>query len=372
MATPKFKIELLPDNNQQSNSDQREDLTSLFDARLISMIITDNRGFESDTIEMQLNDADGKLKLPKRKAKLAVTLGWSQIQATNKDSDDNIIGPNIKNVFLIDEVEHSGTPDLMTIRGRSAQNTEELEEKKEQSYENITLGDLIAIIAKRNNLAYRFDKDIGASQIFHMDQTQESDISFLTRMVDEAGGVVTVKNDIMLVFKKGKGLTVGGKIIPPAIIKRESGDKHRFFTSERTGYTGVQTYWYDYANPTKNPHKIIYKSQIDKSQIVLNGKNEKIKIIRYVYANKQSAEKAAESELNKIKQGTAQFTIELAKGRPDLFTEMPVIVEGFKTEIDSTNWTIIQCVHTLNRSAGFKTTVHLEIKLKDEIYYNEN
>jgi Phage protein D len=96
----------------------------------------------------------------------------------------------------------------------------------------------------------------------------------------------------------------------------------------------------------------------------------KIKELRYVYANEKSAIEAAKSELKKIEQGIAQFKLKLALGRPDLFTEMPVEVDGFKPEINSTKWTIAKCSHSLNKSGGFTTEVELEIKPEEESYEN--
>ncbi|WP_233420685.1 hypothetical protein [Xenorhabdus nematophila] len=64
-----------------------------------------------------------------------------------------------------------------------------------------------------------------------------------------------------------------------------------------------------------------------------------------------------------MQRGAAQFSITLAMGRADIYPEMPVQLEGFKKEIDGTDWTIVKVTHNLNDS-GFTTSLDLEIKLE--------
>ena len=262
MAKPYFKIILLDD-------EQREDITEKFDNRLISMTIVDKNGLEADTITIVIDDSDQKVNLPKKKAKLEITLGWKadKPKTTIDDEEAKIFEANIKNVFTITQITHSGTPDIITLQGSSANLIDGAAlEPLEKSYENLTLGEIIAQIAIRNKLPYRFDKLIGSNFIPHIDQMKESDNSFLTRLINDYGGGVTIKNDMLIVFNKGQGMTVNGKKIPTAKIKRASGDKHSY-TFLDTPYLGVKAYWYNYKKPTKKPYKIVSKQQIEKSKV---------------------------------------------------------------------------------------------------------
>ena len=362
MASPFFKIILLDDDNKQ-------DITKKFDNRLISMTYVDNNGSQADTITLVIDDSDQKVNLPKKEVKLEITLGWSaDNKKTTMDNQEEVIfEANIKNVFTITQVTHSGTPDIITIQGTSANLSGEI---NEASYYNTTLGEIIKDIAKKNKLTYCYDEKIGSNHISHIDQTLESDSSFLTRLIDGYNGGITVKNNILIVFNKGAGITVNGKTIPPAKIKRESGNSHSYTISNRSQYTGVQTFWYNYENPTEKPQKIICKKQIDDSETHYEGSKNKIKVLRYLYANEESAIEAAKSEMKKIQRGTAFFKLKLALGRPDLFTEMPVEVDGFKPEINSTQWTIAKCTHSLSKQSGFTTEVELEIKPQEQSYEN--
>lgn len=52
------------------------DITGNISDRLMSMTLTDNRGFEADQLDIELNDADGQVELPVRGAVLTVYIGW--------------------------------------------------------------------------------------------------------------------------------------------------------------------------------------------------------------------------------------------------------------------------------------------------------
>ncbi len=53
------------------------DTTGKIRPRLISLRPTEKRGGEADTLELVLDDADGKLAIPDRGAIITVSLGWS-------------------------------------------------------------------------------------------------------------------------------------------------------------------------------------------------------------------------------------------------------------------------------------------------------
>lgn len=67
----------------------------------------------------------------------------------------------------------------------------------------------------------------------------------------------------------------------------------------------------------------------------------------------------------------AEFSISLATGRADIYTETPVKVSGFKRVIDEQDWTITKVTHFLNNS-GFTTSLELEVRLSDVEYETED
>ncbi len=117
-----------------------DDITQDFSDRLISLTMTDNRGFEADQLDIELDDTDGQIAMPPRGATLTLWLGW-QGSALIK-----------KGTFTVDEIEHRGAPDTLTIRGRSADFRGTLNSRREQSWHDTTLGQIVETIAARNKL----------------------------------------------------------------------------------------------------------------------------------------------------------------------------------------------------------------------------
>lgn len=70
----------LPDLNSKSPefsiTIEGKDVTTVMDARLMSLTLTDNRGFEADQLDLELDDADGMIVLPRRGAVIHLALGW--------------------------------------------------------------------------------------------------------------------------------------------------------------------------------------------------------------------------------------------------------------------------------------------------------
>lgn len=106
-----FSSELLNKGNKTpafSISIEGRDITTVLDNRLMRLTLTDNRGFEADQLDLELDDADGKIALPRRGAVITLALGWK----------GQPLFP--KGAFTVDEIEHTGAPDRLTIRARSA------------------------------------------------------------------------------------------------------------------------------------------------------------------------------------------------------------------------------------------------------------
>ncbi|OKP01226.1 phage late control D family protein [Xenorhabdus eapokensis] len=463
---PAFRFEI---NNK--------DISGKIQSRLMSLTLTDNRGLESDQLDIELDDADGMLVMPRRGNILTLELGWHGHSLTPKGK------------FVVDEIEHVGAPDRLTIRARSADFRGDLNVKREASYHKCTLGSIVSTIAARNKLAFKISSEL-ENIAMHIDQTNESDVSFLTRLAKQEGAIASVKNGELLFVQQGQNKTVNGKHISPVLITRKSGDNHRFSLSDREAYTGVVAQWMDTRTATKqtvklkrmaseegkvelaveyesgssqssdknssqtnkkttkkedassgkkqpqsskkekdlkpkppapgkvnlakkNPNtkgrgkpayikkgnknknknkgngsieieadlnieaSLSYEEQREstvehhqttteqqESASYLVGTQENILTLSRIYSNKESAERAAIAVWKKMQRGAAQFSITLALGRADIYPETPIQLEGFKPEIDETDWTLVKVTHTLNNS-GFTTSLDLEIKIDE-------
>lgn len=340
------------------------DKSSGIKKRLMSLTLTDNRGFEADQLDIELDDSDGQLVLPRRGAKIAVALGWQGAALIDKG------------VFTVDEIEHSGAPDKLTIRARSADFRETLNVRRDQSYHKTTIGAIIKIIAERNKLTPTLNKTMSDLTVDHIDQTNESDGNLITRLAKQYGAIAAVKNGNLLFIKQGQSKTASGKPIPVMTVIRSLGDGHQFSMADRGAYTGVVANWLNTRTTEKPAVKVKRKRKRkttstakpkqpeEKQGEYLIGTDENVLTLRTTYASKNNAQRAAKSNWERLQRGAAKFSIQLAKGRADLYPEVPVKVTGFKKQIDDADWTLVTVTHSVS-DTGFTTALELEVKIDD-------
>ncbi|HHY2707548.1 TPA: hypothetical protein ACV5EU_001824 [Escherichia coli] len=133
----------------------------------------------------------------------------------------------------------------MTVSARSADFRDEFNVKREVSWHDVTVERVVSAIAHRYGLKPQISEMLMDIEIDHADQTEESDMSFLTRMAEMLGAITTVKSGNLLFIMPGGGVNAQGQPLPSFAITRSSGDRHQFRIADREAYTGVRAYWLD-------------------------------------------------------------------------------------------------------------------------------
>ncbi len=313
-----------------------QDLTRRIAPRLLDLTLTEQRASEADQLDLRLHDHDGRLALPRRGAELTVALGWQ---------DGGVVD---KGVYRVDEVEHSGAPDTVTLRARSADLTAALRARRDRSWDDTTLGEVVRTLAGNHGLTPRIAPALDRVAVPHLDQTGESDAALLSRLGKQHDAVATIKAGRLLFLPIGRGETAAGEPLPAATLTRRDGDSHRYHVADREAYSGVRAYWHDRDGANRRS--------------VLVGASGNAKRLRETFASEQAAREAAEAEWQRLQRGVGSLSLTLAWGRPDLYPEQPCRVRGFKAEIDATDWLIVKVTHSLG-GAGFTTAVEMETAL---------
>lgn len=215
------------------------DITDRLQGRLISWTLTDNRGFEVDQLDLSIDDADGQLAFPARGAEIRFSIGWTDTGLADKGS------------FTVDEIEHSGAPDVLTIRARSADMRGGLTTQRERSWHGQTLGVIVRTIADEVGLIPVVAGSLAELVLAHVDQTNESAANLLTRLARMHDAIATVKDGKLLLFPAAGGVTASGLPLPTVSITRGAGDSHRFSLADRETFTHVRATWNDIGAGTK-------------------------------------------------------------------------------------------------------------------------
>ncbi|WP_417329557.1 contractile injection system protein, VgrG/Pvc8 family [Halomonas cupida] len=312
-----------------------EDITPRLNDRLINLRLREQRGLEADQLDITLADHDGALALPSHGAELHLSFGWQ---------DEGLID---KGLFTVDEIQHSGSPDQLTLRARSADMRGNLPGKRTFSWHDLTLREIVETIAKRHGLEPVIGETLAGIRMNHIDQTDESDLNFLTRLGERYDAIAAVKSGRMLFSLAGEALTASGMNMASTTLSRGDGDQHRYTITARDSYTGVRAYW----NDTKGAER----------KIVLTGSGDNAKQLRPTYASESDALTAAQAEWRRIQRGGAEFELTLAHGRADILPESPLTLNGFKPEINATLWLVTEVEHSLGDS-GFGTRIRCETR----------
>lgn len=339
---------------------------TVLDDKLISLELTDNRGFNADELTISVDDSQGDIALPPRGAELSVSLGWQ---------GEPLI---YKGIYIVDEVPHSGPPDRIDITARSADFRDEFNVKREVSWHDVTVERIVSAIAHRYKLKPIISEQLMNAEIDHADQTQESDMSFLTRMADILGAIATVKNGCLLFILPGGGVSANGKALPEFAITRSSGDRHSFRIADRDAYTGVQAYWLDLDFGKKRKVTVRKRKKTTEKKPrsssregdYIAGEDGNVFVLRTTYSSEIAAQRAAAAKWQQLQRGAAEFNLTLAYGRADLYPEMHGTVTGFKEAIDNQDWIIAKATHTID-DGGFKTQLELEAKIPEWIAESE-
>ncbi|MDU6099479.1 MAG: contractile injection system protein, VgrG/Pvc8 family [Acinetobacter sp.] len=317
------------------------DISSKVNNRLGQMRIENKRGFEVDTLDLTLSDHDGLLEIPSKGAVIQAWLGWQHSGLVYKGS------------YIVKEVEHGGAPDTLRIRATSADMKKSLKQKKERSFDDIALGDLIRKIAIEHDLNDQVSEELAKHKIIHIDQN-ESDANLLTRLADEHDAIATIKNGTLLFMPKGQSQTISGQELPTFVLTRSKGDEHRYsFSDGGEDVTAIRAFYYD--------DKMSKKLEV----IVGDQSNQNIKELRHIHRDKQTATLAARAKLNHFKRTAETLSYKLARGIPDLVPEQTFLFIGIKEQIDEIYWLGTTITDTLDSSGGYTTDLQLEVFFPD-------
>lgn len=376
-------------------------LNELILKRIISVSLTDNRAKEADQLDIVLDDHDGKLELPKRGVKINCQLGFKGEALVDKGD------------FIVDEVEWTGSPDTITIKASSANLRGEIKSGKSQSFHRKTFGEIAQSIAKNNQLKLNMPSNLANIKIAHIDQTDESDLSFIQRLANRYGAEMAVKKEMLLIFVAGQGKTASGKTMPTITITRQDGDQYRYNEEDPDGnYTGVTAYYYDKSQAKRKPvenkkaesnqekrnkenNKTEPKKQEVKNKNTERKKQEiksqkttpavkeslgkrtrvsagdieeygggdnphtKTKVLKGTFSTKAEAEQAVKAKMAEKNRRMAKFSITMAFGIANISTEQAVKLQGFKAQIDNLRWIVAKATHQYSTS-GLVTQLELE------------
>lgn len=325
------------------------DVTRAIQDRLLELTITDEAGIESDRLELTLDDRrreDGAIaSLPTIGTRLEVAIGYAETQIVPMGA------------FLVDEIEIFSPPATLKVIARAAELSGPMRAAKTRSWENMTVGEVVAKIAGEYQIEPKVDSLLAGRAIVHMDQTAESDIAFLTRLAQHHDALVKPTGGALVFVPRSRAPKEGGAVLPTITLKpsdlinwryrhsarrpggsgKSSGDPNS--PPQATG--GVKAYWWDFEKGERHEVTVGTPPYAE---------------IRHVYPSKQKALEAASSHRQCGERAQGELELMLS-GDPRIVAQTPIVIDlrpGIPTK-----WIVQRAEHRLGRE-GYTTQLACE------------
>lgn len=279
---------------------------SIFDL-LESISVTDQTGYESDTCEINLiDDPDNPIDMPPRGAELEIAMGYD--------------GSMVKmGLFVVDEVELSGPPSKMVIRGRasvqveSSQGKKALQSQKSRTWpKDSTISEVISKVAGEHGLGSKISSSLQAIKLPQISQSDESDLAFLMRLAKRYDAICKPAGGKIVFVKRGEEDT--GTVT----LSKNQVSSWSMTRSSAESNGSVICYWYEKAKAKKHEVKV--------------GDGEPVRRLRHNYPDEASAQAAAQASLDTSRRNEDKLTVGMP-GDPNISAETNLIMSDFREGI---------------------------------------
>ena len=253
------------------------DVTLKLQKELISLTFKDEANEKADELTIEVG---GEYARPKYEDELKLYLGYGDVLTfcglftvqTSNRTDNNVLSISATGVNF-------GT---------------ELKEKRDISYEKVSIKDICSQIANRGELKLKSDFD--DIYIVSLAQSGESDLHFLNRLAKECNAIFNIKNGTLIFTKKIKD-DKKSEELPSYTISQINTSSISIQHSNKTLYKSCKSTYHD----TKN----------NKAVEVIAGSGKPCLINKGSFANEAEAMIKAKAKLQKANQGLISGSLSL-------------------------------------------------------------
>lgn len=321
---------------------EKTNITADIEPHLIELSYTDYLEGQSDELVVQFEDINGKwirAWFPTQGDKLKGAIGYKGEQLVD-------IG-----AFEIDEVEYQYRPSTITLRALSAGISKNHRTLKPKAYENTTLTQIIAVVAKR--LKLKVVGEIKPIPIARITQYQERDLAFLARLGREYHHSFKVVNDQLVFTSKAKL----GEVEPVLMIEEQDAISISLRDRISTTAKEVNVSGYD-----ANGKKVIKKSKKAKAKRedvaqAAKSSEDSLQIVTRGESQEQ-IDARGESALAEQNEDQQAGTVKLW-GNPKLVAGNTILLRNLG--VFSGKYLINSSHHTLSRTQGYTTTIEVKM-----------
>ncbi len=212
--TPIFKVEA-----------NGTDVTAQLQNDLSYISFSDEDGNQSDEITLKVA---GNFARPKYHDEIKLWLGYEKV------------GLFYCGVFKVQSTERDKYS--LSICATGADFSSALKQKRDTSYEKVSLKDVARIVANRHEL--KLKSDFEDMLMPHLSQTNESDLHMMKRLAKDYNALFSIKNGTLVFLKRIKENMASDKL-PVFEIDASECDSYSIKHSDKTIYGACEASWHD-------------------------------------------------------------------------------------------------------------------------------
>lgn len=313
---------------------------ALLNERLISWQHIDAAGIESDQLTLTIN-LDGLEGLPSLGGKIGLRVGYLESGLVDKGE------------FVITRRTPSLFPLRLTLVATaapfSARDETGFKQRRSASHGPTTLGALFRELTSRHGFSPRVAPELSLIKIAHIDQSNETDMGFLTRLAWLHDAVAKPVNELYVLARRGQAKSLSGKVLPSIKLSVTTNNRpsdNAFISAvldetARAKYQGCKTAWWDAAAG---------KMREEESGIA------PFKTLRQRYQSADDAKAAAEGETRRMMREALKVKID-CPGNPGLSAEGIVLLDPTWPDFMRGRWSIDKATASGDREKSYRCTI---------------
>ncbi len=199
-------------------------------------------------------------------------------------------------------------------------------------------------IAGRHSLEPVVADSLGSIQVPHKDQTNVSDMHFLTGWAKELGATFKPTEKKLLFVEKGTTKSASGLQLPAMMPLATQIESYDWEGGQRDEYKSVKAAWHDQDGATR--------------QYEMAGEGEPAHTLPKTYPDKEGAKRAADSALKEGVAGAEKAKVTII-GDASARAEGAITLPPVQPELAG-SWSIRKAVHSVRKGAGYTSKLDLE------------
>lgn len=317
----------------------------LINARLIDWERVDAAGIESDRLHLTVDMKGLEDSLPSFGGNIGIRVGY-------------------KESGLVDRGEYKVTrrtphlfPPRMLIIATAAPfkvaDETEFKARRSASYGPTTLGAIFRQLASRHGFSPRVSPELDSLEVAHLDQSNETDMAFLTRIARQYDAVAKPINELYVLARRGQVKTLSGKTLEPvtlSVTTNNRPDDASFINASvdddaRVKFKGCRTVWWD--------------GESGKECIVETG-GAPFERVRQRHPDEASAKAAGEGRLRQLEREALKVRID-APGNPAFEAEGLVVLDGSWPAYMRGSWSVDRVTESGSRQQSYRAVIEASL-----------